>query len=405
MRYPNEWYHMYGTIATHLPDLRPAQQRGLALWVYGTILAQNASQSAVLTALSAATQVARVFGTAWALRQALREWLYDGADKAAPCATQVEVRACFPALLRWVVSWWEGHELALALDATTLRDQVSVLSLSLLYRGCAIPIAWHVTPGNQPAAWIEPLLALLPQLAAVVPAGWRVLVLTDRGLNSAPLRACLRRLGWQWLMRQPGDVTFAPAGQDRRRARQLVSGPGEAWVGYGTAFRAKAKQQPCTLVVVWAEAQEEPWLLLTDVPPAEVGLRWYGLRMWVELGFRALKGLGWQWQRTRRTDVARVERHWLVLAVATLWVLAYGTRSEEAAALGVRAGDLRVPPAPRVLPPERDRRSSVFQHGWSVLSQLLGRGRLWRRVWLRHDPWPDDFSNVQVTVHLPPEDD
>jgi hypothetical protein len=24
--------------------------------------------------------------------------------------------------------------------------------------------------------------------------------------------------------------------------------------------------------------------------------------MWVELGFRALKGLGWQWQRSRRTD-------------------------------------------------------------------------------------------------------
>lgn len=405
MRYPSEWYHMYNTITTHLPALRPAQQRGLALWVYGTILAQSATQTAVVAALVAATQVRHVFGAPHAVRQAVREWLYDGADKAAPCATQVEVRACFPALLRWVVSWWEGRELAFALDATTLRDQVTVLSLSLLYRGCAIPIAWHVAAGNQPGAWMEPLCALLPALAAVVPAGWRVLVLTDRGLNSARVRAALRAVGWQGLMRQPDNVTFAPAGQDRRRARQLVAGPGHAWVGYGTAFCQKAKQQHCTLLVVWADGQVDPWLLLTDVPPAEVGLRWYGLRMWVELGFRALKGLGWQWQRTRRTDVARVERHWLVLAVATLWVLAYGTRSEEAEALGVRPGAVRVPPAPQDLPPGRVRSGSVFQRGWSVLNQLLGQGRLWRRVWLRPEPWPDDFSGIQITVHLPLEDD
>jgi hypothetical protein len=83
-------------------------------------------------------------------------------------------------------------------------------------------------------------------LARVVLAGWRVLVLTDRGLNSALLRKQLRKVGWQWLMRQPDNVTFAPAGQDRRRARQVVPGPGQAWVGVGTAFCQKAKQQHCT---------------------------------------------------------------------------------------------------------------------------------------------------------------
>jgi hypothetical protein len=186
---------MYSTITTYLPTLRPAQQRGLALWVYGTILAQSASQSAVLAALFAAAQLTRCFGSAWALRQALREWLYDGADKAAPCATAVNVAGCFPALLRWVISWWQGRTLTFALDATTLRQQVTVLSLSLLYRGTAIPIAWHVTPGNAPGGWITPMLAHLSALAPVVPPGWQVLVLTDRGLNSAGLRSHLHALG------------------------------------------------------------------------------------------------------------------------------------------------------------------------------------------------------------------
>jgi len=56
VRYPLEWYHMDRTIATHLPLLRPAQQRGLALWVYATLCAQSATQSAVLTALVACAQ-------------------------------------------------------------------------------------------------------------------------------------------------------------------------------------------------------------------------------------------------------------------------------------------------------------------------------------------------------------
>lgn len=43
-----------------------------------------------------------VAGSWPATRQRLREWYYDGADKAAPCHTQVEIRHCFASLLRWL---------------------------------------------------------------------------------------------------------------------------------------------------------------------------------------------------------------------------------------------------------------------------------------------------------------
>ena len=61
-----------------------------------------------------------------------------------------------------------------------------------------------------------------------------------------------------------------------------------------------------------------------------MGPSWYALRFWIELGFKALKSLGWKWDKTRRTDPDRVSRHWLVLSVATLLSLAYGTRVEDA---------------------------------------------------------------------------
>lgn len=106
--------------------------------------------------------------------------------------------------------------------------------------------------------------------------------------------------------------------------------------------------------------------MLTDVPPERVGICWYGLRVGIKLGSRVLKGVGWQWQQTRRTEPTRVARHWL--GVATLWVLAYGTRVEDAAQQGLPLLQLARPPrAPGRGPRARrqQRRVSLFRQGLS----------------------------------------
>ena len=140
-------------------------------------------------------------------------------------------------------------------------------------------------------------------------------------------------------------------------------------------------------MVVWYVEQEEPWVILTDLPPKEVGVSWYALRFWIELGFKAIKSLGWKWDKTRRTDPARISRHWLVLSVATLLALAYGTRVEDAQDRRIAPGNLRTPPK-TLASNHRDPRSrpartvSVIRHGIDWLRRLLLKGRLWSRVWL-----------------------
>ena len=90
----------------------------------------------------------------------------------------------------------------------------------------------------------------------------------------------------------------------------------EGFRGAGEAFAQEP--QPGTLIVLHAPEQEEPWVLLTDTPPDVTEASLHACRHWIEQGFRGLKRGGWQWHRTRRRDPARVDRHWLVLAVATL---------------------------------------------------------------------------------------
>lgn len=395
MRFPDACYQMLETIDTHFsPCLLPSQRRCLACWVYGTITAQSACQNAVIAALLPVC--GSTFG---ALRQYLREWLYDGENKAAPCHTQVAITTCFVPLLRWVLSLWRGDDLTLAIDVTNLQDRLHALCVSVVYRGCAIPVAWHLLPGNEKGAWLPHLCRLLRTLGAAIPAHLSVLVLMDAGLRSPALWQEAHDQGWHPLQRHEQGLQFRPAGyRNFHRADSLVSKAGQAWIGTGVAFKTKRAQRPATLLVVWEQEQDEPWVLLTDLDPREVGLTWYGLRFWIECGFRIIKGMGWQWQKSQRTDPDRVARHWLVMAVATCWVLATGTRVEDAASLGRLPAHVHAPPSPplpagRALP----RPLSVFRLGLSALQEQLRRPRLWRCLWLVPEPWPQDPPGLTIT--------
>ncbi|HEU5430866.1 MAG TPA: hypothetical protein VFU81_04335, partial [Thermomicrobiales bacterium] len=113
----------------------PAQQRGVAEWGEGTLLAGSSCEAAVLAALAPLGRPEH------ATRARLREVWCDGADRADPCAVSLDLEACFARLLAWVLAWWIGATLPLAIDATSLHAREVVLSLSVRYRGVAIPVA------------------------------------------------------------------------------------------------------------------------------------------------------------------------------------------------------------------------------------------------------------------------
>ena len=85
------------------------------------------------------------------VRQQLREWCYEAPAKRGAKRQALEVEPCFAPLLGWVLSWWKGDQLAVAIDATSLGARFVVLAVSVVYRGCAIPVAWTVLAANQKA--------------------------------------------------------------------------------------------------------------------------------------------------------------------------------------------------------------------------------------------------------------
>ena len=178
-------------LSAHLPDLSPAQRKGLAYGVVGTVLAGSACLNAVYSML----------------------------------ASDVAAHGRLRQLLHWILSLWQGSELVLALDPTSHRDRVVSLAVrvagALWARSCALPVAWQVVPAQLPdGSWVQAYCDLLQLLAPAIPGSMHVTVLCDRGIASPRLWDAICQQGWHPYMRYQQHITFQsrePSGRGPRR--------------------------------------------------------------------------------------------------------------------------------------------------------------------------------------------
>jgi hypothetical protein len=282
------------------------------------------------------------------------------------------------------------------MDATSLGDRFTVLTISVVYRGMGIPVCWTILPANRKHAWRREWLRLLRLLRPAIPPDWTVLVLADRGLYAPWLYRRIRRLGWHPFLRINQGAKFRPAGQATWYwLRELCGQVGQRWRGAGTAFVTKESQLECTLVAWWGEGYKEPWFILTDLDPDGCDAAWYGVRTWCEQGFKVYKRGGWQWQQTRMTDPERAARLWLALAVATLWLVSVGSGLEAGAPLADGAlPDLQAIVGTVVT---RPRRTRLVRLGWLwVLVRQITAQPLPLPQRLVPEPWPDVPQRLEV---------
>ena len=394
------------TLSTYLPHLSKPQLTVLALWSIGIILAHSCGLTTVATIL--AYLLSR---SERATREQLRDWYRDASHKSGAKRGRkrrsLDVSSCFAPLLRWVVAWTDPacRQIALAMDASTLGQRFTILSITVVIRGCAIPVAWKVVEATRPGAWRPHWIALFEALDGAIPADWKVIVAADRGLYAKWLFTTIQARGWHPLLRITRQGQYCPQGASSfRPLKEVVGRVGQSWAGPVTCFATKERQLVCTLLARWDRGYREPWLVVTDLPASAADVAWYGLRAWVECGYKDSKRGGWQWQATKMTSVARAERLWLVLAVATLWVVSVGCEAEATLAV----------PVLEALPEQHvarrgtrrggaGRELSCFRRGRLVLVAALCSGQEVPLGRLLPEPWPKslDTRMWRPSVRIP----
>jgi hypothetical protein len=315
-------------VASHMPHLSKPQIAGLAAWSFGIVILRACGATTI------SAFIAELLGQREAaVRQRLREWYWDAQSKKtsalSPHRRELVVTTQFVFLLRWILSLWPptSKRIVLALDATALGARWAVLAISVVYQGCAIPVAWVILPAEQKGGWKPHWLSLLSLLDGAVPPDWYVVVMADRGLYARWLFRAICANHWHPFLRINALGLYRRQGHARWFSlAYLLTEPGHTWSGEVTCF--KGCPVVGTLLAAWTPEHADPWLVLTDIAPSQARVAWYGMRTWIEAGFKDLKRGGWQWQHTRMTDADRVARFWLALAVATLWAVAVGDEGD-----------------------------------------------------------------------------
>ena len=332
MSHQKQLYQWTATSLEHLPHLSKTQAHVLSLWSFGMVAVRSCATSQIAAFWSEALD--QPFHTT---RQRLREFYLEAPQKRGEKRKELDVTLCFAGLLQWVLAFWHGRDLALALDATTLDDRFCVLVISVLFGKCALPVAWRVLPAQEKGEWKSHWLELLALLGPAVPEKMRVLVLADRGLYARWLYAKIVTLGWHPFLRVNVSGTFRPCGETKYHKMASLCPLGGQWAASGTAFQHD-RALDCTLLACWKAGCAAPWLIVTDLPAEEADASWYRFRAWIEQGFKIIKSGGWQWQETRMKSCERVERVWLAIAVATLRSVSAGEEeAEDAPSSPIRA--------------------------------------------------------------------
>lgn len=321
MPYPTELDYWTEEVSTGFGQMSRTQAKVLALYSYGMAMTQHSGQTIVSTFLGL------LLGQSIAnLRQRLREWTYEGTQKRGEKRRTVAVAGHFGNLLSLILGyWWRPKQVVLALDVTYLRDRHTILTVSVVYRGCAIPVAWHILKGNQQGEWHPLWVDLVQRLQQTVGLPKRVWVLCDRGLYSKRLFEIIHKGGWHPVMRiRPQGLYRHPQGKQWQALER------SAFRGMKSTCRRvvcfKGDPLLCTLWVQWPAQYDEPCLMLTDLAPRQLtGGNPYALRTWIEAGFKDLKRGGLHWEQSKITDPRRMERLLFIMALALFWLIRQGS--------------------------------------------------------------------------------
>lgn len=393
----SQWKQEVSTVFAHLSQ---SQRRGLALWSAGMALSGSAGLAQVSALLAAILlePEQRVF-------QRLREWYLDQGQKSGKKRRELDVTTCFAPLLSWVVRLMqvaagEKGRLALALDATSLRNRWTILTVSVLIAGCAIPVAWKVLPAEQEGSWRPHWERMLSQLGPSVPTDWEVIVLADRGLYARWLWDVIVAQGWHPFLRvNLGSKAREIGSQKFEWFSHWVPTVGTHFQGKLECFVSTSSRLVATVLMQWGEGYEHAWIILTDLEPENASIAWYGLRTWIEGGFKDFKRGLWGWHHSKMDRASCVERLWLALALAQLWCVSLGSQAEARLAEREPGADLpqthiaqrkRTRPAGQ-LPP---RRLSCVVRGRLLLLAMQFQGQAFSLGFLRLDPWPQHITAI-----------
>lgn len=246
---------------------------------------------------------------------------------------QVECQSVFAALFKACCP--PTGEIIVLADWTDRRS-CQQLVLALSRNGRAIPFLCISAPksevaGEHKGAMIAAEARAVELFAAFCPADRKPIIIADRGFGNSRWLEEIQKRGWHFVQRLASNHYVEVEGYIGQLC-ELGIRKGSLAKEWGWGTLGEKRWGKVRLVSARAKKAEEPWILVTNMgylAPHEVTAL-YAKRFWIEETFRDLKNreLGLGMDRVCLSSAERFDRHFVILALAYMFLCAFGAVAE-----------------------------------------------------------------------------
>ena len=215
--------------------------------------------------------------------------------------------------------------LVLVIDGSVVGRGCIALMIHVVYKGCALPLAWLVRHGKK-GHFPEALhIALVKQVHALIPAGAQVVLLGGGEFDGTDLLRTVHEGGWSYVGRTGCHVTALWQGETLRLdTLGWWSKPGTL-VDFPEAFVPGEMYGPLLLICCWAKGYQEPLYLVSNMSSVEEACRLYTKRFRIETFFSDQKSRGFHLHKSHLADPMRLARLLMAACLAYIWIVYLGS--------------------------------------------------------------------------------
>lgn len=219
--------------------------------------------------------------------------------------------------------------LVLVMDGSVVGRGCVALMLHVVYKGRALPVAWHVRQGAKGHFPEDLHIALVKQVHPLIPTGASVVLLGDGEFDGTRLQHTVQLYRWSYVVRTGSHISVGWDGDHFRCDTVGACIKPGTLVALREARVTAEAYGPVTLLCCWAKGYKDPLYLLTNLVSADEACRVYAKRFRIETFFADQKSRGFHIHQSHLSDPTRLSRLLIAACLAYLWIIYLGALCEQ----------------------------------------------------------------------------
>ena len=214
------------------------------------------------------------------------------------------------------------EEIVLAMDGSIVGRGCITLMISIIYKTRALPLAFIVVKGKKGHFPEDSHIALAEVVHNMLPDPEpKVVFLGDGEFDGTHLQSTLNQWGWCYVCRTANNIKiFLDDEEFEIRIIGRFLPPG-CYNRVKNVLFTNKKYGPVTVIGWWAEGNEEPIYLVTNMKSAANACDYYSKRFRIETFFSDQKSPGFDIEKSHLSDPDRLSRLMIAACLAYIRII------------------------------------------------------------------------------------